>query len=268
VRAQTMPDWELVFWDNQSNDGSAARIRQYSDPRIHYFMAPEHTKLDEARRRAASRARGRWIGVLDTDDLWLPDKLERQLARVANVPEVRLVYGRCEELNLLKEVAPQPRIHPPLEQRLPEGRVFGQLARDNFMSLVSILYRRDAMEEVGGFREFDHAADYDLSLRLARQHLVAAVDAVICRYRQHEDNRTHRLFEVGVQEVEAILTDLREEPGAREGLRQWRARHAWGWLAKGRLGKAGMTWCRADKREFARLAWRGMRRWLGGQRTP
>lgn len=120
------------------------------------------------------------------------------------------------------------------------------------------------MEEAGGFREFDHAADYDLSLRLALRHSVVAVNAVICRYRQHPDNRTHEMFDVGMAEVEEILSGLKEEPGALVGLRHWRARYALGWLVKGCLGKAGTALLGADKLEFTRLFWHGMRRRLGG----
>ena len=264
VQAQTMPDWELLFWDNRSTDDSAARVQQYNDDRIRYYLAPEHTSLGEARRLAVRHARGQWLGVLDIDDLWLPAKLERQLARAAAKPEAGLIYGRCEVF-AHEGIVARTGISPALDQQLPEGRVFEQLALDNFISLVSILYRRDLMEAVGGFRDFQQAADYDLSLRLACRYPVAAVDAVVCRYRCHENNTTHRMFELGSMELEEIFADLKEEPGATEGLRCWRANQALGWLLQGRLGRAGAALWGGDKLEFTRLVWRGVSRRLHGR---
>ena len=73
---QTVSDWELLFWDNQSTDESASIVGEYRDARIRYLPAPMHTNLGEARRQACAFARGEWVGILDTDDLWLPKKLE------------------------------------------------------------------------------------------------------------------------------------------------------------------------------------------------
>lgn len=265
VRVQTRSDWELLFWDNQSTDDSAAIVKQFKDERIRYHRAAEHTPLGPARRLACREARGRWLGVLDTDDVWLPDKLERQLARAEKAPEAALIYGRCE---IFADGVKDARtgIHPPPCQSLPEGRIFKQLARENFMSLPAILYRRDMMESVGGFQDYVHGADYDLSLRIARARPVAAVDAVVCRYRWHADNASHRMFEVGMDEVEKILTDLDAEPGAAEGLRIWRANHALGCLVQRRYGDAWKALRGGSKGEFARLVWRGIGRRLGGRR--
>jgi len=264
VLAQTMPHWELLFWDNRSTDDSAARIQQYNDDRIRYFLASDHTSLGKARRLAVRHARGQWLGILDIDDLWLPEKLERQLARASAKPDAGLIYGRCEVF-AHEGIVARTGISPALDQPLLEGQVFEQLALDNFMSLVSILYRRDLMDAVGGFRDFQQAADYDLSLRLACRYPVAAVDAVVCRYRCHENNTTHRMFELGSEELEEIFADLKEEPGATEGLRRWRANQALGWLMQGRLGRGCAALWGGDKLEFTRLVWRGVSRRLYGR---
>jgi len=95
VLAQTYSHWEIIFWDNQSTDESVSIFKSYSDKRLHYFLAPEHTKLGKARNLAVKQARGEWIGFLDCDDVWLPEKLEKQITIILEEDtELGLVYGQ------------------------------------------------------------------------------------------------------------------------------------------------------------------------------
>src|SRR5271165_3089230 len=80
VLAQTFTDWELIVWDDRSTDESGKIAAQYSDPRICYFLSPEETSLGKARDTAIHQARGKWLAFLDQDDLWMPRKLEMQMA--------------------------------------------------------------------------------------------------------------------------------------------------------------------------------------------
>src|SRR5579872_656323 len=76
VFAQTIDDWELIFWDDQSSDGSVDVLRGFAaDPRVHYFRAVEHVPLTVARGAAIAEARGEWLAFLDQDDIWTADKL-------------------------------------------------------------------------------------------------------------------------------------------------------------------------------------------------
>ena len=90
--AQTCADWELIFWDDRSEDQSAAIFERYRDPRFRYFRAAERTGLGEARNQAVRHATGEWLAFLDQDDLWLPEKLAKQVLIMSRQPEVALVY--------------------------------------------------------------------------------------------------------------------------------------------------------------------------------
>ena len=80
VVAQTYQNWELIFWDNQSTDSSAEIVKSYNDPRFHYFYAPQHTLLYEARNYAIQKSKGEFLAFLDVDDWWENDKLEKQIS--------------------------------------------------------------------------------------------------------------------------------------------------------------------------------------------
>lgn len=82
VRAQSYPHWEMLIADDCSPDDTRAVIADWArrDPRIRLIALPVNSGPAGARNAALSEARGRWIAFLDSDDLWLPEKLERSIA--------------------------------------------------------------------------------------------------------------------------------------------------------------------------------------------
>ena len=79
VISQTYDNWELIFWDNRSEDNSSKIFKKYQDKRFKYFYANKHTSLYEARNLAVQKSTGDFISFLDTDDLWEKQKLEKQM---------------------------------------------------------------------------------------------------------------------------------------------------------------------------------------------
>lgn len=85
VRAQTMPDLEMLVVDDCSSDGSVEVVQRVAarDSRVRLLRQPTNQGVARARNRALDQARGRYIAYLDSDDLWVPEKLERQIAFMA-----------------------------------------------------------------------------------------------------------------------------------------------------------------------------------------
>ena len=79
VLAQTYENWELIIVDDCSADDTDEVIRQFDDPRIRYYKNERNSGAAVSRNRALREAKGRWIAFLDSDDLWHPEKLEKQL---------------------------------------------------------------------------------------------------------------------------------------------------------------------------------------------
>lgn len=80
VLAQTYTNWELIIVDDCSNDKTEDVVASFDDPRIHYLRNEQNEGAALTRNRALREAKGRYIAFLDSDDLWLPTKLERQIA--------------------------------------------------------------------------------------------------------------------------------------------------------------------------------------------
>lgn len=227
VLAQTLRDWEIVFWDNQSTDASAAIFQSYNDVRCRYFLAPTHTVLGQARNLAISQARGQWCAFLDCDDLWLPDKLTRQVAIIdSEGPSLGLIYGHMKILlndgeahspwrKSMKDYVDRARF-----PRLPEGDIFAELLKSNFIPLPSAMILRLAFNAVNGIDPlFRSAEDYDLFVKIAQIHRIRAVQDVICIYRVHGANLTPLLADIGFQEELTVVSRYLPQLAARKALR-------------------------------------------------
>lgn len=182
--AQTFTDWELIVWDDRSTDASGSIVAEYHDERIRYFLSPEDVPLGKARTDAIRQARGDWIAFLDQDDVWLPGKLEKQMALAEE--SVGLVYGRTIRFYPSGIQRDYDQAHE--YQPLPEGDIFTALfTKSCFIAMSSAMFRRSAIEAVGGVPgQVQIIPDYYLYVAVARRYQVRAVQEAVCRYRMHE----------------------------------------------------------------------------------
>lgn len=204
VFAQTLDDWEIVFWDNGSSDCSADIAQSYGD-RVRYFRAERTVPLGAARNQAIARARGEFIAFLDCDDLWHPEKLARQVALFRANPAVGLVSCDTVMFSGGKVLSRQFQAAPPTR-----GRVFRELMTTQWISMSSAVIRRAALDAPGmGGQWFDESLNLceeaDVFYRIAWDWELDHVDAPLARWRVHGGSTTFRKFARFADETEAIL---------------------------------------------------------------
>ena len=98
VLAQTYENWELIIVDDCSTDDTDSIVGQFSDKRIRYLKNEKNSGAAISRNYALREAKGRWIAFLDSDDLWLPEKLEKQIAFMKN-NDYHFSYTRYIEID-------------------------------------------------------------------------------------------------------------------------------------------------------------------------
>ncbi len=202
VIAQTYENWEIIFWDNQSTDGSAEIVRGYDrDPRIKYFHAPTHTPLYEARNYAFEKSTGDFIAFLDVDDWWAPTKLAAQVP-LFDDSAVGFVAGNYWMENELK--GSRRRAH---SEPVPTGWVLDDLLGSYYIGLLTLVVRRSAVTELEYVCDprYSIIGDFDLVVRLATRWKLAYVQQSVAHYRLHDGNlqRTRRARHV--EELETWL---------------------------------------------------------------
>ena len=98
VRSQTYPNWEMLIIDDCSTDNTNEIVARFNDPRIKYYCLPVNSGAAVARNTALKMARGKWIAFLDSDDLWKPDKLEKQIQFMTD-NNIHFSYTQYEEMD-------------------------------------------------------------------------------------------------------------------------------------------------------------------------
>tara|TARA_Y100000590_G_C15703011_1_gene1007485 strand:+ start:1214 stop:2116 length:903 start_codon:yes stop_codon:yes gene_type:complete len=187
VIAQSYENWEIIFWDNKSTDKSAKIFQSYNDKRLRYFLAPFHTELlYEARNYALEKTAGDFIAFLDTDDWWLPDKLEKQLPLFED-SEVGLVYGNSW---MVFEKKNKKIIYR--KKSLPTGMILNELFEDYVISSPTYIIRKTALKSLkyNFNKNFHIIGDFDLNTRLAATWKSNCIQSPVAFVRIHGKNES------------------------------------------------------------------------------
>ena len=221
---------ELLFVNVGSTDGSLQEVSSIDDERIRVIEAPAGTAPGPARNLAAQRARGDVLAFADADDLWRPDKLERQLL-VRSETGAALVYSDCRVIDRAGRL-----LGAYLSRHRPKAvTVTDRLLEENFVPLSTVIVDRTAFECVGGFHEgFRVACDYLFAIRLSLRATFALDPETLVDYRIHGRNLTadfRRTYAENVRVFDLLLADEAANFGAAR-LRRGRSIVLWRWAIR------------------------------------
>lgn len=203
VLAQSFQDFELIVVDDGSSDGSAENIKGLGrDIRI---IVQSRCGVSAARNCGASVARGRYLAFLDSDDLWLAEKLAVQTAFMMEHPEMQIC--QTEEIWLRHG----KRVNPKAKHRKPSGDIFRASLELCLVSPSAVMMTKKLFDEKGGFDEsFPVCEDYDLWLRITVDHPVPLIATqLVIKRGGHADQLSHSLWGMDRYRVAALQKLLR-----------------------------------------------------------
>jgi glycosyltransferase involved in cell wall biosynthesis len=179
---QTFRDFEFIIVDFGSSDESQSIIRGYQkkDKRIQFHVIP-HCNLSEARNACCFRARGKYLALLDADDVALPDRLARQVHYLDRHPQVAILGGANE---LIDEAG---RRLGTVAGLAGNREIRNSLRTGSPFCVSTVTMRLEEFHAVKGYRKAfaDTAEDYDLWLRMMERCRAAKLGDVVARYRLH-----------------------------------------------------------------------------------
>ncbi len=189
VCAQRDADYEIIVVDDGSTDGTADMLRAEFGSRLRPICT-ENRGVSAARNRGVAESHGDLIAFLDSDDLWLPDKLAAQGRFLREHPNAAIC--QTEEIWVRNGV----RVNPCKHHRKPSGDIFEASLRLCLVSPSAVMVRRALFEASGGFDESLPACeDYDLWLRIARDTPVWLIDRpLVIKRGGHADQLSRRFW--------------------------------------------------------------------------
>jgi glycosyltransferase involved in cell wall biosynthesis len=187
VFAQTYADWEMIIADDGSTEETKAYLRSIGVPQVRTIWLRHSGNPSRVRNAAIDAANGRYLAFLDSDDIWAPSKLEKQIGALRDRGKCRWSYTICDRID--------ENGHPLANERLgttvpPEGWIFEPLLRlEVAISMPTVVADRDLVDEIGGFDEQQPFAEWhDLCLRLAMKSEVVALRESLCSVRAHTEH--------------------------------------------------------------------------------
>lgn len=180
---QTYKHWELIIVDDGSTDETKKIVDEFNDERIQYLSIEHCGVLGKVRNRGINSSKGDHIAFLDSDDLWLPHKLDYQLSLLNDYPQALFIFGNGEQFG--------SRAVPSLEtEHLFVGNVYiPQLIEQRFLiSPTTFLFKRIVLNTTGLLDEQLSGSDNDFFFRMAWNFDGIFSGEKLVRLRKHDEN--------------------------------------------------------------------------------
>jgi glycosyltransferase involved in cell wall biosynthesis len=182
IVGQTFKDWELLIADDGSDPETRAYLDTLDAPSVKLIRLQHTGKPAVVRNTALREARGEYVAFMDSDDVWMPQKLATQIASLR-------IHGDCAWSHT-KFLLVDANRTPIREMPAADGWILRRLLNvETVIALPSVVVRRALLDQVGGFdEELVMCEDFDLWLRLAAQGPVDAIDEPLTLVRRHVEH--------------------------------------------------------------------------------
>lgn len=186
VYAQSYNNWEIIFWDNLSTDSSAKIAKSY-DSKLRYFVGQETIPLGAARNKALEKCDGEYIAFLDADDIWMSEKLEKQIPLFNRDSKTAIVASNAIQFIEKGSSALF------CKKRPKTGHVFRELLTNYFICLSTAVIRKRSLDDLNEWFDprFSHIEESDLFIRISYTWHLDYVDEPLAKYRFHKESESY-----------------------------------------------------------------------------
>ena len=196
IYAQTFKDWEIIFIDNCSIDNTKTILDSY-DEKIKYYKTEQNIPLGAARNFGLQYCKSQYLAFLDTDDIWLENKLEQQINEMDKNEAFQLCYGGVIYIDRnskkIGEMTPQT----------VSGDVFAHQLKKYEINMQSVILRNN--NRIKFNEDLNHSPDFDLFMDVVSKSRTCVIKNYLVKYRKLEDSLTSKNIAVWWSEMKYTL---------------------------------------------------------------
>ncbi|MGY3054255.1 glycosyltransferase involved in cell wall biosynthesis [Pedobacter sp. UYEF25] len=181
ILTQSFTNFELLIINDGSKDKTVEIVENFVDPRIRLISNIKNEGLFFTRNYGVKEAKGKYVAILDSDDVATFNRLKIQVAFMIANPNIALCGGQACFIN-------DNDIKTGASDYVVGNDLSHQLVIHNIFINSTLMIRKSAIVEVGGYRDRSPAEDYDLSFRISLKYKVANLNNVFVNYREHANN--------------------------------------------------------------------------------
>jgi len=186
---QSYSNWELIFLDNNSKDNTKKIFKSFKDKRFRYFYLNKKEPLGIARFKALKKAKGKYICFLDSDDIFLPEKIYKQVKILKNSNAGfsitnSIFFNEKKEKFLYKKNLTHPK------------NVFYELIKNYFISFDTVMIKKTYLKKLDHAfdKNFNIIHDCDLLIRLSKISKMEYIPEALSKWRIHKNGESFKKF--------------------------------------------------------------------------
>ncbi|MCK4641667.1 MAG: glycosyltransferase [Candidatus Marinimicrobia bacterium] len=205
VLSQTYKNYELIVVDDGSTDNTSRILSRFTD-KIRFY-SKLHGGVSSARNFGLEKSEGTWVAFLDSDDYWLPEKLDRQMQYIREHPDIMIV--QTDE----KWIRKGKFVNPMKKHQKYSGWIFPRCLPLCIVSPSAVLVHQKVFNDVGVFDEnLPVCEDYDLWLRIAYKYQIALIpEKLIVKTGGHSDQLSRQYWGMDRYRIQALEKLLKED---------------------------------------------------------
>ena len=194
---QTYKKWELIFWDNNSNDNSKRVFKKFKDKRFKYYNSKKVLNLYHARNLAIKHAKGKYICFLDVDDLWVKKKLESQIKFFSKYSDYKILYS-----NFYVKDENKGKIYIKFKEgTLLKGFITKDLIENYKVGILTVIVSKEIFNYLKFKNYYNIIGDFDFIIRASLKFKIGCIQKPLAYYRVHGQNFSNKKIKLYINEL-------------------------------------------------------------------
>ncbi len=195
VLKQSYQNWELIFWDNKSNDKSIKIIKSFKEKRIKCFSSKKYHRLYKARNFAIKKTRGKYISFLDVDDKWDKKFLHNHSNELIN-RNCDLIFSKYTVLDIKKKCQ-----FINERRNLPSGKITQNLLNKYNIGILAVMIKKELFNNYRFDGNYQIIGDFDFFIKLSMKYKFCSLNYSLAKYRIHDTNFSNKNLKLYLNEL-------------------------------------------------------------------